>query len=54
MQKDAVSQKTQKNPSEPKREGLKPKAIKCKETLKVKKQKKNRRSLSPRALNQRQ
>ena len=40
MQKDAVSQKAKKNPSEPKPEGLKAKAIKYKKTLEMKKQKK--------------
>ena len=39
MQKDAGSQKTKKNPSEPKPEDLKPKAIKCKKTLKSQKTK---------------
>ena len=41
MQRDAGSQKTKKNPSETKAEGLKPNAIKCKKTQKVKNQKKN-------------
>ena len=54
MQKDAWSQKTEKNPSEPKPEGLKPKAIKCKKTLEVKKQKEIHRSLNPTDLKQRQ
>ena len=39
MHKDARSQKTKKNPSEPKPDGPKPKAIKYKKTLKVNKQK---------------
>ena len=55
MQKDAEGEKTKKNPSEPKQEGLKPKAIKCKKTLEFqKKQTKIDPSPNPRALNQRQ
>ena len=54
MQKEAGIQKTNENPSEPKPDGLKPKAIKCKKTLEFKKQKKIHRSLNPTALNQRQ
>ena len=38
MQKDAEGHK-KKNPSEPKPDGVKPKEIKCKKTLKVKKKK---------------
>ena len=41
MLKDAEGQKTNKTPSEPKPDGPKPKAIKCKKTLKVKKRNKN-------------
>ena len=41
MQKDASGQKINKNSSEPKRDGLKPNAIKCKKTLEVKQQQKN-------------
>ena len=40
MQKDAGSEKTKNTPSESKPEDPKPKAIKCKKTLKVKKTKK--------------
>ena len=40
MQKKLEVKKQQKNPSEPKPEGFKPKAIKCKKTLEIKKQKK--------------
>ena len=54
MQKHAGSQKTKKNLSEPKPDGYKPKAIKCKRTLEVKKQEKIHRNLNPRTLNQRQ
>ena len=39
MQKEAGGQKTKKNPSEPKRDGLKPMAIKCIKTLQFKKKK---------------
>ena len=54
MQKDAGSQKTKKqNPSEPKPEGLKEKAIKCnKDPGSTKKN--IHRTLNPSALNQRQ
>ena len=38
MQKDAEGEKTKKNPSETKPDGLTPKAIECKKTLKVKKE----------------
>ena len=54
MQKHAGGQKTKKNPLEPKPDGLKPKAIKCKKMQEVKKQKKIHRSLNPTTLNQRQ
>ena len=53
MQKVAAGQNTKKNQSEPKPKGLKPKAIKWKKMLQVKKQKKIHRSLDPTALNQR-
>ena len=51
MKKDAGSQKINKNPWEPKPDGLKPKAIKCKKTLEVKKQKKNPSEPKPEGLN---
>ena len=54
MQKDAEGQKTRKNPSEPKPDGLKPKAIKYKKTVEFKKQTKIHRSLDLRDLNQKQ
>ena len=54
MQKTLEVKKQKKNPSEPKPEGLKPKAIKCKKTLEVKKQQKIHRSLNPTAFNQKQ
>ena len=41
MQKDDGSQKTKIIPSEPKPKGLKPKAIKCKNTLEIKNKKKS-------------
>ena len=49
MQKDAGSQKTKTNPSEPKPDGLKPKAIKCKKTLEVEK-KENPSETKPKVL----
>ena len=54
MQEDAGGRKTKENSSDPQRDDLKPKAIKCKKTLEVKKQTKIHWSLNPRALNQRQ
>ena len=54
MQKDFRSQKTKKNPLEPKPDGLRPKAIKGKKTLEVKKQKKNPSEPKPTALKQKQ
>ena len=45
MQQDAGCQKAKRNRSEPKPEGIKPKAIKLKKTLEVKKQKKIHQSL---------
>ena len=46
--------KKKKNPSQPKPDGLKPKAIKWKKKPRIKKQKKNHYSLNPTDLNQRQ
>ena len=41
MEEEAPNQKTKKNPSQPKPDGLKPKAIKWKKKLQIKKQKKS-------------
>ena len=41
MEKEATNQKSKKNPSQPKLDGLKPKAIKWKKKPQIKNQKKN-------------
>ena len=53
MEKEAARLKTKKNPSKPKPDSLKPKAIKWKKKLQLKK-KKIHENLNPTALNQRQ
>ena len=54
MEKEAQIKKTQKNPSQPKPDELKPKPIKWKKKQPIKKTKKLHHSLNPKDLNQSQ
>ena len=51
MEEEAPNQNTQKKPSQPKPDGLKPNAIKWKKENQIKKQKKIRHTLNPTDLN---
>ena len=54
MEEEAPNPKTKKNTSWPKNDGLKPKAIKWKRKLQIKKTKKIHQSINPTDLNKRQ
>ena len=54
MEEEAPNQKTKKNPSHSKPDGLKPKATKWKKKRQIKKQKKTHHSQNPTSLKERQ